>query len=434
LLLRLLERSILEEKAMHDREEFWKGGTMTLNVNLNDLRDTVDNLLTASEPATGSSLAILRGMITHELDAFQKTVNMALLGIIQAQSNVLTALGESWLAAGAQAYALVDENILFCYPESACKELELTRHRVKLWSALRVEGRKVGRVGIWGLEGQPFQQRLEAESSLLSLLLSLKTDLDGVRAERQSQQRMKSDMDVAANIQLQLLQQRIPRVEGLDLYARSVPALQIGGDFYNFNMHKQGSLVFAAGDVSGKGLPAAMLMAMTRIVLHGAARFMPKVNPKLLLSRINEDLYDDFTDLGMFATTFVGCYEPDSHLLTYANAGHSPVLHCPLGGPATLLEADGPAVGILPLNLCENVCMDFLPGDVLVVATDGFSEAANAQGEMYGYERLCRLLEQLAPLNAEQIASEMFHSIIQFSEGQDQSDDQTIIILKGVEA
>ena len=406
---------------------------MTRNINLNDLRDTVDHLLTASEPATGNSLSILRGMITHELNAFQKTANMALLGTIQSQYNALNTLGEAWLAAGAQGYALVDENILFCCPESAQRELDLTRHRVKLWSALRVEGRKVGKVGVWGLEGPALQQRLEAETSLLSLVLSLKTDLDTVRVELQAQQRMKSDMDVAANIQLQLLQQKIPRVEGLDLYARSMPALQIGGDFYNFNVHKQGSLVFAAGDVSGKGLPAAMLMAMTRIVLHGAARFMPKVNPKVLLSRINEDLYDDFTDLGMFATTFVGCYEPASHQLTYANAGHSPVLYCPLGGPATMLEADGPAVGILPLNLCENVCIDFLPGDVLAVATDGFSEAANAQGEMYGYERLCRLLEQLAPLNAEQIASEMFHSIVQFSAGQDQSDDQTIIILKGVE-
>ncbi len=77
--------------------------------------------------------------------------------------------------------------------------------------------------------------------------------------------------------------------------------------------------------------------------------------------------------------------------------------------------------------------MDFLLGDVLVVATDGFSEASNASGEMFGYERLLHLLEQIASLSAEEIASEMFHRILQFSEGQEQSDDQTIIVLKGIE-
>jgi sigma-B regulation protein RsbU (phosphoserine phosphatase) len=172
---------------------------------------------------------------------------------------------------------------------------------------------------------------------------------------------------------------------------------------------------------------------MMRIVLHGAARFMPEVSPRLLLSRVNEDLYEDFTDLGMFATAFVGCYDPFVRRLTYANAGHAPILFCPHGGPAVLLEADGPAVGMLPLNLCANICLDFLPGDVLMAATDGLTEASNRQGELFGSERLLHLLEQLAPLSAREIVEGMIQAVLQFSDGEEQHDDQTLVLLKGVE-
>lgn len=406
---------------------------MSPNLRLNDLSNRVHQLLSDTEPSIDSSLEILRG-ITQELSIFQKTVEDVLFRSIQTQRNALASLGHAWLAAGAQGYVIVDESqLIFCWSNSATSVIEHALHSVTLWSTLHVDGRKIGKVGIIGLHDQVSQQRLDAETLLLSLLFALKMDFDAVRAELQSHQRLKNDMAIAANIQLQLLQQKIPHVQGLDLYARSMPALQVGGDFYNFNIHKLGSLVFSVGDVSGKGLPAAMLMAMTRVVLHGAARFMPTVNPKMLLGRINEDLYDDFTELGMFATTFVGCYDPPRHQLTYANAGHSPVIYCPHGGPAVLLEADGPAIGVLSFNHCENLSMDFLPGDVLVVATDGFSEASNAQGDLFGYERLLRAVEQLASLSAEQIAMKMFHYIIQFAEGQDQSDDQTIVVLKGVD-
>lgn len=80
---------------------------------------------------------------------------------------------------------------------------------------------------------------------------------------------------------------------------------------------------------------------------------MPTVHPKALVSRVNEDLYGDFTELSMFATVFVGCYDPKSQSLSYANAGHAPVIYYAAGENATLLEADGPAVGILPISLCK---------------------------------------------------------------------------------
>jgi sigma-B regulation protein RsbU (phosphoserine phosphatase) len=88
---------------------------------------------------------------------------------------------------------------------------------------------------------------------------------------------------------------------------------------------------------------------------------------------------------------------------------------------------------MLPLNLCANISLDFLPGDVLMAATDGLTEASNRQGELFGFERLLHLLEQLAPLSAREIVEGMLQAVLQFSDGQEQSDDQTLILLKGVE-
>ena len=127
-----------------------------------------------------------------------------------------------------------------------------------------------------------------------------------------------------------------------------------------------------------------------------------------------------------------GCYDPDNRQLSYANAGHAPVIYCPAGGAATLLEADGPAAGVLPFNLCENFTLSFQPGDILVVATDGFNEAVHASGEMFGYERLLTLVEKLAHLSAESIATWVYEQVQQFTDGCEQSDDQTLVILKGV--
>ena len=136
-----------------------------------------------------------------------------------------------------------------------------------------------------------------------------------------------------------------------DIHGVCRPALQVGGDFYDYFVSAKTigrPFTFAVGDVSGKGLSAALLMAMTRTNLRGNALRTADCTPETILARANEDLYDDFTEVGMMATVLVGQYDPASGMLSYANAGHSPVILCPAGGPARLLEADGPAMGVLP--------------------------------------------------------------------------------------
>ena len=181
-------------------------------------------------------------------------------------------------------------------------------------------------------------------------------------------------------------------------------------------------------------MAAALLMVMIRTTLRAMMVGLDGLGTaETILARTNAHLYDDFTDVGMLATLFIGHYSRADRLISYANAGHSPVLYCPAGGPAQLLEADGPTMGVLPISLSENQTIPFGPGDLLVVLTDGFNEACDAAGEFFGIERLERLVEETATRSAREIAQALFAEVGRFSAGRPQDDDQTILVVKGVD-
>lgn len=245
------------------------------------------------------------------------------------------------------------------------------------------------------------------------------------------QARTRTELEVAARIQLQLLPSDPPYVPGLELAAGSRPALQVGGDFYDFIYETDHPFTFVLGDVAGKGMSAALLMAISRTVIRSKTKFKPMPTPDTILTFANEELYDDFTEVGMFATVFVGQYNPEQSRLTFANAGHSPVIYCPAGGEARILEADGPAMGVLPMSLSECQELPFQTGDVLIIATDGFSEASNPDGVMFGYTLLCNLVETIATKSAKEISDTLFDTINNFGANRPQDDDQTVIVIKG---
>ena len=236
---------------------------------------------------------------------------------------------------------------------------------------------------------------------------------------------------MAASIQLRLLPRATPQVRGLDVAGGARPALQVGGDFYDFHQLPNTPFLFAVGDVSGKGMAAALPMAMAHSVLHSALRHTPNATAAGVITYLNDGLYDDLTEVAMFATLFVAQYFAHDRQLVFANAGHSPVIYCPWGGTARLLEADGPPIGVLPTAASADYTIPLRVGDVLVAATDGFSEACSASGEMFGYTRLLRAVEHLADRSAAAIAEGLFAIVARFAEGHSQDDDQTLVVVKG---
>lgn len=249
--------------------------------------------------------------------------------------------------------------------------------------------------------------------------------------EMVEQARLRSEMDLARRVQTDLLPRTLPTIAGLDIYAYSRPALQVGGDFFDFINLSDHPFIFTIGDVSGKGVSAALLMSMTRTALHSKAQFMPSPTPALVMRQSSEDLYNDFTRIGVFATVFVGQYEANQRAITYANAGHAPVIYRPHNGRSELIIADNTAIGILPVNHFQNRSLAMEPGDLLVVATDGFSDARNENDDVFGIERLLAIVDELAAQPAREIANGIFRAVDQFSIGHPQDDDQTLIVLKG---
>jgi phosphoserine phosphatase RsbU/P len=248
--------------------------------------------------------------------------------------------------------------------------------------------------------------------------------------ENLAQTRLQTEMELAHRVQSNLLPQRPPTIEGLDLWAGSRPASEVGGDFYDFIAKPGRPFTFTVGDVSGKGMPAALLMAMTRAVTRNTSNNTPAPTPGMVIGHANQDMYDDFNDVSMFATIFVGQYDSQRRELVYANAGHSPVIYCPSGGRAHMLEADGTALGIFPESLSQDQSLYFEPGDLLIVGTDGLNEARNAEDEMFGYDRLVDLVESLAALPAQAIGDHLYSTVHDFCGGQPQDDDQTLVVIK----
>jgi phosphoserine phosphatase RsbU/P len=245
------------------------------------------------------------------------------------------------------------------------------------------------------------------------------------------QAKLRTEMELARRVQLDLLPRTLPRVPGLDIYANSRPAFQVGGDFFDFIHNEKRPFIFSIGDVTGKGLSAALLMTMTRTALHSKSQFMPYPTPEAVMRQSNEDLYNDFTRVGVFATVFVGQYEPGSQKMMYANAGHAPVIYRPRDGEPMLLRADATAIGILPVNHCRNQVLRMGPDDLLVVATDGFSDVRDPSEETFGIDRLMELIERLHAGTAHEIAAGMFEEADRFGHGRPQDDDQTLIVIKG---
>ncbi|MCU0489986.1 MAG: SpoIIE family protein phosphatase [Chloroflexaceae bacterium] len=250
--------------------------------------------------------------------------------------------------------------------------------------------------------------------------------------ESYDQAKLRTEMELARRVQLDLLPRHVPQVPGLDIYAHSRPAYQVGGDFFDFISEQGRPFIFSVGDVTGKGLSAALLMTMTRSALHSKALFIPDPNPEIVMRQSHEDLYHDFTQVGVFATAFVGQYERATQRLIYANAGHSPVIYRPRDGAPLLLRADSTAIGVFAVSHSKNQTIQMRQGDLLIVATDGFSDARNHSDETFDHERLLYMADRLVQKSAQEIGQALFDAVDRFSSGRPQDDDQTLVVIKGM--
>ena len=245
--------------------------------------------------------------------------------------------------------------------------------------------------------------------------------------DQQAYIRMQEEVRLASTIQRDLLPKVGPGVRGYDIAGRSIPAQMVGGDYFDFIPMGSDHLAICLGDVSGKGLPASLLMANLQATLRGQT--LHEIPVKDRLTRSNELLYRS-TDPEKFATLFYGVLDLQHHTLTFSNAGHeNPYLFKKQDGVLRLITG-GTVLGVVDHFPFDEDVVGIDPGDLLVVFSDGITEAFNTDEEQFGEVRLEGVLRACMEDPAEKIIDKIVTAVNAFAGEAAQADDLTLVVMK----
>jgi sigma-B regulation protein RsbU (phosphoserine phosphatase) len=252
-----------------------------------------------------------------------------------------------------------------------------------------------------------------------------------VADEVAQRERLNREVEIAREVQERLFPQKLPIIAGLDFAGHCRPALGVGGDYYDFLALPKGNLGLAVGDVSGKGIAAALMMASLQASLRSEATRAPE-NLAAAVGSINRLVYEASSS-NRYATFFYGQYDPAEGRFNYVNAGHNPPMIFHGSGESasvTRLEPGGTVVGLLEDAHYEQGSVRLAPGDVLIAFTDGISEAMNLEDEEWGEDRLIDAVRNCRVLSAQQLLDCLFDAATQFAGPAPQHDDMTLVVVR----
>jgi sigma-B regulation protein RsbU (phosphoserine phosphatase) len=250
-----------------------------------------------------------------------------------------------------------------------------------------------------------------------------------VAAEVAARAKQTRDIEIARDVQQRLFPQEYPPMAGLDYAGACRAALGVGGDYYDFIQLSTTQLGIAIGDVSGKGIPASLLMASLRAYLRGAQTIHHHADLTEVMTNLNKLVYES-SDANRYATFFYGELDVTSRTLTYVNAGHNPPMVFRRSGGVLRLDTGGPVIGLMEDCIYQQGRVTLAAGDVLVAYTDGISEAMNAADEEWGEERLMEAVQSDGTANAGALISRLMVSADRFVAGAPQHDDMTLLVVR----
>lgn len=298
--------------------------------------------------------------------------------------------------------------------------------------AISVPGRRLGVLAVADKESRDGRvlDFTTTDARLLSLFANqAAAAIETARLHRSAieKERIERELELAAAIQREILPRELPRVEGVELAASNLPTRQVGGDYYDLFPLSRGRLGFLVADVSGKGVPAALLVSTVHAAVHLQIDEAPTVVE--LVRRIDRHL-QRYAATRKFLTLFFGLLEPDSGLLRYVSAGHNPALLARASGSLTVLESTGVPIGLMPNASWREETVVLDRGDLLCVYTDGVTEALNEAEEEFGLPRLSAIVEQGRERSANELCDEIFGAVADFARGVPQYDDQTVLLVR----
>jgi sigma-B regulation protein RsbU (phosphoserine phosphatase) len=262
-------------------------------------------------------------------------------------------------------------------------------------------------------------------SAFAHMQASLRDYIARLTSETAARQKMESELAIAREIQFNFLPKRLPVNPAFEAAAALEPAKEVGGDFYDCFMLDANRLCMVIGDVSGKGVPAALFMGMAKALIKNAAL---RDAPGAALARVNDQLCDG-NDSGMFVTVFIAVLDTATGEVTYASAGHNPpaVIRGTLA--ESLKKLPGPVAGIMPNAVFSQAKLVLSPGDMLVIYTDGVTESSDPSGKLYSEERLLEFCALRYAATAGDFVRALMRELDEYSRGI-RSDDTTLLVLR----
>jgi sigma-B regulation protein RsbU (phosphoserine phosphatase) len=289
-------------------------------------------------------------------------------------------------------------------------------------------------LGVIALGRKITETRYKAEE--LNLLQTLANQVSGAAKvallykESLEKTILEEELSVARRIQRQFLPESLPQTRRFGLAALNVQSKQVGGDYYDLVPLGNGCYFVVIVDVAGKGVPAALLASMVQASIRTQADETKPV--QAIMSRLNR-LVHEATPEDRFATCFLARIDADGLVVSFSNAGHNFPILLPSTGGWSYLEEGGIPLGIVPEFVYPQAETTLLPGDALLLYTDGITDARNLEGEDFGEERLVRLAERLPrALTADELVHAVADEVSRFTAGAEQADDITLVALKAL--
>src|SRR5437867_1571592 len=287
-------------------------------------------------------------------------------------------------------------------------------------------------IGVFDLESDELNAYSEDDLEVLMMLASqVAIIIEKVMLHEQliQKKRLEGQLEVARQVQLELLPAKDPQLDGYDISAYNFPTEEVSGDYYDWVRIHDDEIGIVVADVSGKGVPAALLMAFLRASLRAATHI--GYWPHISMAKVNYLLWESI-ERNQFVTAFYGILDGLNRTLAFANAGHNPPLLLDAKGKARLIEQGGLPLGMFRDTRYYEYYLTLEPGELLVLYTDGVTEALSPQDEEFGIERLVRSVVAKRSLGARELIDAVQRDVFEWTDGRGAHDDVTFFVIKAL--
>ena len=287
-------------------------------------------------------------------------------------------------------------------------------------------------IGVFDLESDELNAYAKDDLEVLGMIASqvaIIIEKGMLHDQLIEKQRLETQLEVARQVQLELLPARDPELEGFDISAYNFPTEEVSGDYYDWVRIYDDQIGIVIADVSGKGVPAALLMAFLRASLRAATHI--GYAPHISMSKVNYLLWESI-ERNQFVTAFYGILDAANRTLAYCNAGHNPPFLMEADGKVHFEERGGVPLGMFRDTRYYEYFANIEPGQVLVLYTDGVTEATNRTLDEYGRDRLVEAVRQCRHLGAREMIDYVHRDVLNWTEGLGATDDVTFFIIKAL--